>query len=174
MTMPIDPFDILNDIQFFQDPDFTSKMMNSPGYRNLYAQLFNNMNNEPQSLRHILSSSPIYLNNDRMFRPTPKHRSKHHSKRSSTKRSQPNHIPVIHSTMPNDWFLNELIDLYEQQNFVFIQSAFNIDPFFNDLIQCTNCHQKFPGDRTRLIQHEQQCRQGNNRYATVPSATVRA
>ncbi len=173
-SIPVDPFDILNDIQYFQDQDFTSKMMNSPTYRNLYAQIFNNMNNEPQSLRHILSSSPIYLNNDRLFRPTPpKTRSKHHPKRSSSKRSpSTHHIPVIHSTMANDWFLNELIDMYEQQNFVFIQSTFNIDPFFNDLIHCTNCHKKIPGDRTRLIQHEQQCRH-NHRYATVPSTSVR-
>jgi len=174
-SIPVDPFDILNDIQYFQDQDFTSKMMNSPAYRNLYAQIFNNMNNEPQSLRHILSSSPIYLNNnDRLFRPTPpKTRPKHHPKRSSSKRSpSTNHIPVIHSTMANDWFLNELIDMYEQQNFVFIQSTFNIDPFFNDLIHCTNCHKKIPGDRTRLIQHEQQCRH-NHRYATVPSTSVR-
>ena len=104
MSTPIDPFDILTDMQIFQESDFTSKMVNSPSYRNLFTHLFNTMNNDP---RHIYSSSPIYLNNDRLFRPRSKHR------------SSINHIPVIHSTMANDWFLNELIDLHEQQIFCF-------------------------------------------------------
>jgi len=163
MSTPIDPFDILNDIQFFQDSDFTSKMMNSPSYRNLYTNIFNSMNNNNNSKNNhqIFSSSPIYLNNDRLFRPISKPRS------TSSRHSTINPIPVIHSTMPNDWFLNELIDLHEKKN------QFNKDPFFNDLTHCTKCHKKISNDRTRLIQHEQQCRQTNKQYSTIPTKSVR-
>ncbi|CAF3216394.1 unnamed protein product [Rotaria socialis] len=178
MSTPIDPFDILNDIQFFQDSDFTSKMTNSSSYRNLYTQIFNSMNNNLDSNRHMPSSSPIYLNNDRLFRQATNTRSKHHfhHKRPSTKFPSANPIQVIHSTMPNEWFLNELIDLHEHQNVVNIQpsySPFNNDSFFNDLTHCTNCHKKISVDRTRLIQHEQQCRQNMNRHTTMPSKSVR-
>jgi hypothetical protein len=169
MSASIDPFDILHDIQFFQDTDFTSKMMNSPSYRNLYTHIFNTMNNPSQKR----SSSPIFLNNDRLFRSPPKTRTKHHPQ---PKHSPVNPIPVIHSTMANDWFLNELIDLHEQQNFVFIpssHSSFANDPFFNDLTHCTNCHRNISTDRTRLIQHEQQCRQNPTQYPTNPSKFVR-
>jgi hypothetical protein len=163
MSTPIDPFDILNDIQFFQESDFTSKMMNSPSYRNLYTQIFNSMNND----RHIHSSSPIYLNNDRLFRSNPKSHSS-----SSSKHSSINPIPVIHSTMANDWFLNQLIDLHEQQNSS-SYTPFNNDPFFHDLTHCTNCHRKISNDRPRLIQHEQHCRKNLHQYTTMPSKTVR-
>jgi hypothetical protein len=122
MSNPIDPFDILNDIQFFQESDFTSKMMNSPSYRHLYTHLFNTMNNPP-----------LNINPDHVFRPIKK--SKHS-------------IPVIHSTMANDWFLNELIDLYEQEDLFYFQSAsFPTDPF-------TYSEKNLSGHR----QHEQQYR----------------
>jgi hypothetical protein len=162
MSAPIDPFDILNDIQFFQESDFTSKMMNSPSYRDLYTQIFNSMNDH----RHIHSSSPIYLNNDRLFRSNPKSHS------SSSKHSSINPIPVIHSTMANDWFLNQLIDLHEQQKSS-SYNPFNNDSFFDDLTHCTNCHQKIFHDRPRLIQHEQQCRKTLHQYSTIPSKFVR-
>ncbi|CAF3766297.1 unnamed protein product [Rotaria socialis] len=153
-------------------------MTNSSSYRNLYTQIFNSMNNNLDSNRHMPSSSPIYLNNDRLFRQATNTRSKHHfhHKRPSTKFPSANPIQVIHSTMPNEWFLNELIDLHEHQNVVNIQpsySPFNNDSFFNDLTHCTNCHKKISVDRTRLIQHEQQCRQNMNRHTTMPSKSVR-
>jgi hypothetical protein len=159
MSASIDPFEILQDIQFFQDSDFTSKMMNSPSYRNLYTHIFNTMNNNP----HGHSSSPIYLNNDHLFRSPPKPRSKYSHQH---KPSQTNSFPVIHSTMPNDWFLNHLIDLHEQQNVVYNHPSFDNDPFFNDLTHCTNCHRKISTDRTHLIQHEQQCRQNPTQYSS--------
>ncbi|CAF1214027.1 unnamed protein product [Rotaria sp. Silwood1] len=180
MPNPIDPFDILNDIQFFQESDFTSKMMNSPSYRNLYTYIFDTMNNNPENNHDIYASSPIYFNNDRLFQPASNTRSKHHHhhhhKRSTPKSSPINSIPVIHSTMAKDWFLNELIDLYEQQNRVHIPSSyspFHSDPFFDDLTHCTNCHKKVSSDRNLLIQHEQQCRQNINRHTTIPSKSVR-
>jgi hypothetical protein len=169
MSTPIDPLHILNEIQFFQESDFTSKMMNSPSYRNLYTHLFNSMNNNPKNHHHLHFSSPIYLNNDRLFRSNSKSRSKNHS---SSKYSPINPIPVIHSTMENDWFLNELINLHEQQN-QSLYSTFNNDSFFNDLTHCTNCQKKISNDRTRLIQHEQHCRKNNNRYSTISSKSVR-
>ncbi|CAF0890817.1 unnamed protein product [Adineta ricciae] len=168
---PVDPFEIINDIQYFQDADFTTKMMNSPSYRNLYTQIFNTMNNDPQNHRRGHTSSPIYLNNDRLFRPISKGRSKqHHSKRTSSKRFSTN-IPVIHSTMPNDWFLNELIDTYEQQNFDFMQPTFQNNPFYDDLSHCSVCQKKIIGDRTQLLHHERQCRENSQCYATVPPTT---
>ncbi|CAF2962343.1 unnamed protein product [Rotaria sp. Silwood2] len=178
MSSPIDPFDILNDIQFFQESDFTSNMMNSPSYRNLYTYIFDTMNNNPENNRNIYSSSPIYINNDRLFQPASNTRSRHHynHKRSTSKSSPINNIPVIHSTMAKDWFLNELIDLYEQQNNVHIPSSyssFNNDSFFDDLTHCTNCHKRISSDRNLLIQHERQCRQNTNRHTTMPSKTVR-
>ena len=151
MPTPIDPFDILNDLQIFQESDFTSKMNNSPSYRNLFTDLFNTMNNDT---RYICSSSPIYLVNDRLFRPIPKARSKH--------RSSMNHIPVIHSTMENDWFLNELIDLHEQQNFVHIQPTYS--PFNIDL---THGHKKNSTDRNRSSQHDNQRRPKTHRYTRI-------
>ncbi|CAF0853806.1 unnamed protein product [Adineta steineri] len=182
ISPPVDPFEIINDIQYFQDSDFTSKMMNSPSYRNLYTHLFNTMNNDSNHQRHVHSSSPIYFSNDHIFRQTPKTRSKpppqqqqqqqQQPKRPSTKRFSAN-IPVIHSTMTNDWFVNELIDIYEHQNIVFVQPSFNNDPFFDDLSHCTICHKKISGDRTNLMQHEQQCQQNHNRYTTMPSTSVR-
>ncbi len=174
MSAPLDPFDILNDIQFFQESDFTTKMMNSPGYRHLYTQLFNSMNNDPKNDRHLFSSSPIYLNNDRLFRPNPKPRPKDHPAPppSSTKSTPLNPIPVIHSTMINDWFLNELIDLHEQQN-PRSDMPFDHDSFFNDLTHCTKCHRRISNDRTRLVQHEQHCREANHQYPTMPSKSVR-
>ncbi|UJR30341.1 hypothetical protein I4U23_017878 [Adineta vaga] len=166
MSAPVDPFEIINDIQYFQDSDFTAKMMNSPSYRNLYAQIFNTMNNDPQSHRRTRTSSPIYVNNDRLFRPISKGR----SKRTSSKRFSTN-IPVIHSTMPNDWLLNELIDTYEQQNIVFMQPSFHTDPFFDELTHCTLCQKKTHGDRTQLIHHEHQCRENYHHYTTIPPTT---
>lgn len=174
MSTPLDPFDVLNDIQFFQESDFTSKMMNSPSYRNLYTHLFKKMNNNSQNNRHIYSSSPIFLNNDRLFRPTSNNRSTNHPQQYNLPSTNP--IPVIHSMMANDFFLNELIDLCEQQNIVNIPSShapFMNNNFFDDLTHCTQCHKKISSDRTRLIQHEQQCRQKANRYANIPSKSVR-
>ena len=159
MAAPIDPFDILNDIQFFQESDFTSKMMTSPSYRDLYTQIFNSMNDP----RRMHSSSPIFLNNDRLFPPKPK-------LRSSPKHSPIHPIPVIHSTLPNDWFLNQLIDLHEQQN-PSSYIPFHHDLFFDDLTHCTNCHRKISADRSRLIQHEQQCRK--TLHQQHPSKSVR-
>jgi curved DNA-binding protein CbpA len=173
IATPIDPFDILSDIQYFQESDFTSKMMNSPSYRNLYTNLFNSMN-DPKNHHPINFSTPIYLNNDRLFRPNPpKPRSKNYSSSSSSSKYSSINPPVIHSTMPNDWFLNELINLHEQQT-KSSYSSFNKDAFFNDLTNCTNCHKKVSNERIRLIQHEQQCRQNNNKqYTTIPSKSVR-
>jgi hypothetical protein len=142
--------------------------MNSPSYRQLYTELFNSMNNDPAKHRHILSSSPIYLNDDHLFCPNPKSRPNHHS---SSKSSPINPVPVIHSTMANDQFLNELIDLYEQQQFSYF--SFDNDPFFNDLTHCRNCHRKISNDRTYLIQHEKQCRENNHSYTKIPSKSVR-
>lgn len=183
MSTPIDPFDILNDIQFFQEADFASKMMNSPSYRNLYTHIFNSMNNNADSSRHVFSSSPIILNNDHLFlsKANSRARNYHHNlpqpqKHPPQKVFQNNNVPIIHSTMPNEWFLNEIIDLYEQQNLVHMQpsySPFGSDPFFNDLTHCTNCHKKISTDRTRLIQHEQQCRKNMNQYTTFPSKPLR-
>ncbi|CAF0947323.1 unnamed protein product [Rotaria sordida] len=180
MSNPIDPFDILNDIQFFQESDFTSKMMNSPGYRDFYTYIFDTMNNNSENNHHIYSASPIYLNNDSLFHPisntTRSKHHRHHNKRSKSKLFSTNNIPVIHSTMPTDWFLNELVDVYEQQNHVYIPSSyssFNNDHFFDDLTHCINCHKKISSDRNHLIQHEQQCRQNKNRHTTIPSKTVR-
>ena len=171
MSAPVDPFEIINDIQYFQDADFTTKMMNSPSYRNLYTQIFNTMNNDPQNDRRTHTSSPIYLNNDRLFRPISKGRPRQHpSKRTSSKRFSTN-IPVIHSTMPKDWLLNELIDMYEQQNIVFMQPSFQNDGFFDDLSQCTFCQKKIIGDRTQLIHHEHQCRENYQHYTQIPSTT---
>jgi hypothetical protein len=128
------------------------------------------MNNDPKNHRHIYSSSPIYLNNDRLFRSNRKSHSKPQPSSSPSKPPSINPIPVIHSTMANEWFLNELIDLHEQQNpspssYV----SFNNDSFFNDLTHCTNCHKKISTDRTRLIQHEEQCRKNINQHTTIPS-----
>ena len=132
LTNPIDPFDILNDIQFFQDSDFTAKMTNSSSYRNLYTHLFNSMNNNKNNNVHDNQSnyysSPIYLNNDHLFRSTPKSRTNRHQQRHhfSSKPNSNDYIPVIHSTMANDWFLNELIDLHDDQNFVNIQAPYSL------------------------------------------------
>lgn len=149
MSNPIDPFDIMNDIQMFQESDFTSKMMNSPSYRNLYIHLFNSMNNHHSKTNPYLhSSTPIYMNNDRLFRSNPK---SSRSKQQSHSPIKP--MPVIHSTMPNDWFLNELIDLHEQENYKSFAS--------------NRPHRKIPSDRTRLSQHDKQ-------RTTIPSKSVPA
>lgn len=177
MAAPIDPLDILSDIQFFQESDFTTKMMNSSSYRNLYTQLFNSMNNG----LNINNQTPIFLDNDRLFPPTsklpptPKLRPKKHSSAflpsvsstTSSKYSSLKSIPVIHSTMPNDRFLNELIDLHEKQN------NFRHSSFFSDLTHCTNCPKKVANDYVRLIHHEQPYRPNNKRYSNIPTKTVR-
>lgn len=153
--------------------------MNSPSYRSLYTQLFNSMN----SGLKVNHQTPIYLNNDRLFRSNPKVRVKQHTAAAPPPpppRPRPppppppkySSIPVIHSTMPHDWFLNELIDLHEQQKHV-SYSSFNTDPFFNDLTHCKNCQKKISNDRVRLIQHEQQCRKNTQRYTTIPTKSVR-
>lgn len=162
ISTPIDPLDIINDIQFFQDSDFTSKMTQCPAYRQFYTQIFNSMN---QDL--LNSSAPIYLNDDRLFRSNPKPSS------SSSKYSPINPVSVIHSTMPNDWFLNQIIDLHEQQNSFPSYSPFENDRFFDDLTHCTHCHRRISSNRTRLIEHENRCRKNVHQHSNNPSKSVR-
>lgn len=157
MSMPIDPFDIINDIQFFQDSDFTSKMSQSPAYRQFYTQIFHSMNQDI-----LNSSAPIFLKDDRLFRSN--------DKRSSSKYSPINPVSVIHSTMPNDWFLNQIIDLHEQQTSFPVYSPFEYDRFFDDLTHCIHCHRRISRNRTRLIEHENRCRK---RLHNNPSKSVR-
>lgn len=149
----------------FQESDFTSKMMNSPSYRNLYIHLFNSMNNhnsKPNSSPY--TSTTIFMNNDRIFRSNP---SKSSRPKPQTQQQPPiKPIPVIHSTMPNDWFLNELINLHEQQTYKSHPS---------DLSHCRKCHRKLPNNRTRLIQQEKSCQiNSNKQYTTIPSKSVPA
>ena len=157
ISNPIDPFDILSDIQMFQESDFTSKMMNSASYRNLYIHLFNSMNNHNSKVNsYAHKSTPIFMNNDRVFR----------SKPQTQQQSPIKPIPVIHSTMPNDWFLNELINFHEQQTYKSHPS---------DLSHCRKCHRKLPNNRTRLIQQEKSCQiNANQQYTSRPSKSVRA
>ena len=162
MYNPIDPFDILSDIQFFQESDFTSKMTNSPAYRQFYTQIFNSMNSDL-----LNSSSPIFLNDDQLFRSD--------SKRSPSSKysSSNNPIPVIHSTMPHDWYLNQLIDLHEQRYSFSPHSSFEQDSFFEDLTHCRYCRRKISSNRTRLIEHEQRCRKTRHQHRTShPSKSV--
>lgn len=155
--MPIDPLDILSDLQFFQESNFTSKMLNSPQYRQLYTQLFQSMN---------ASHPNINLEQfDRHFRPTRRSHGKH--RRSSKRASFPS-IPVIHSTTANDFMLNQLIDHYEQQYRSSLSSSCFDNRFFQELNRCQYCQKKISTDRHRLIEHEDRCRTmtDHRRYQT--------
>ena len=105
-------------------------MMISPSRRNLYTHPFNTANRTSQGNHYIYSSSPIYANDDCLFHQAPKTPTKDRCKHScpSSKYSSVIYIPFI---MSIDGFLNELIDLYEQQTLVNIQSPYSL--FDNDL-----------------------------------------
>lgn len=61
ISTPIDPMDIIADLQFFQESNFTSKMFNSPQYRQFYTELFHSMNAPNRLSCHIEYQNEWFL-----------------------------------------------------------------------------------------------------------------